>query len=199
MTTALHRERLDAVVSALLASGARHVVDLGCGDGEMLDRLRGHAQFSRLLGIDIDARALAVARARLALDLFNRDERLHVRHGSFESSDWAEPGIDAAVLLETIEHVDPSRLSRVENAVFGQLAPPLVIVTTPNREYNVVHGMAPGERRHSGHRFEWTRAQFRHWCDGVAERRDYEVDYRDIGPPSPGVGSSTQMAVFTRR
>jgi small RNA 2'-O-methyltransferase len=198
VTTVLHRARVDAVLEALLASGARQVADLGCGRGELLLRLREHPQFTRLLGVDIDAQALATARERLGLDLFRRDERLHVCLGSFEESDWAEGTFDAAVLLETIEHVDAGRLPRVERAVFRELRPALVIVTTPNREYNALHGMSAGERRHPGHRFEWTRAQFRAWGDGVTTRQGYAVHYRDIGPPDPAVGSSTQMACFRR-
>lgn len=197
MATILHRARLDAVVETLLASGARQVADLGCGRGDLLQRLRDHDQFIRLLGIDIDAQALAFARERLGLDLFSRDKRLHVCLGSFEDNDWAEGAIDAAVLLETIEHIDPGRLSRVERAVFGRLHPGIVVVTTPNREYNTLHGLSAGERRHPGHRFEWTRAQFRAWCDGVATRHGYGVCFRDIGPPNPAVGSSTQMACFS--
>lgn len=196
LTTLLHVERLDAVTDALLASGARRVVDLGCGGGQLLQRLRGYAQFERLLGIDIDAKLLTRARERLGVDLFRPDARLEVRRGSFEDHHWAERGIQAAVMLETIEHVPPSRLSRVENAIFGGLRPGFIVITTPNREFNPLHGLAPGERRHPGHYFEWTRAQFGNWCEGVAARHGYQVSMKGIGPPAPGCGSSSQMATF---
>lgn len=175
------------------------MADLGCGRGELLQRLRDHDQFIRLLGVDIDAQALAFAREQLGLDLFICDKRLHMCLGSFEDSDWAEGAIDAAVLLKTIEHIDPERLARVESAVFGRIHPKIVVVTTPNKEYNALHGLAVGERRHPGHRFEWTRAEFLTWCSGVAERQGYNVRFQDIGPRDPVVGSSTQMACFSRR
>ncbi|HEY5582010.1 MAG TPA: class I SAM-dependent methyltransferase, partial [Rhodoferax sp.] len=98
MTTPLHDERLDTVVSALLASGATRVLDLGCGPGELLLRLRSHAQFVRLLGIDIDERALADARFALGLDWLRPDPRLAVRLGSFEEVDRELVGFDAAVM-----------------------------------------------------------------------------------------------------
>lgn len=199
MPSALHLARIDAVVDALSVSGAQHVADLGCGQGELLLRLREHDQFTRLTGIDIDAQALADARDRLGLSLFKPDDRLHVRLGSFEEIDWAEHKIDAAVLLETIEHIAPGKLSRVENAVFGRLCPAWVIVTTPNQEYNVLHGLREGERRHPGHCFEWTRLQFETWCGGVAERRGYDVQFRQLGLADPVLGGSTQMACFRRR
>ena len=200
MATDLHRARLEVVTETLLASGVRQVADLGCGHGELLQRLRDQAQFERLLGVDIDPQALAIAREQLGLDLLSSDQRLQLCRGSFEDTLWANgTDIDAVVLLETIEHIDPGRLSRVERAVFGQIHPALILVTTPNKEYNPLHGMPSGERRHPGHRFEWTRAQFSAWCIGVAKRQGYSVAFRGIGDPDPGLGSSTQMACFCRQ
>ena len=196
MSTLLHVERLDAVVRALQISGARSVLDLGCGPGELLLRLRDHSQFVRLLGIDIDERALADARAAMGLDWLRPDSRLAVRLGSFEEVDAELTGFDAAVMLETIEHIAPGHLPRVERAVFAGMHPRLLLVTTPNQEYNVLHGMTAGRKRHSGHHFEWTRAQFQHWAGGVAQRHGYSVSFSNLGPPDPVRGSSTQMARF---
>lgn len=198
MPTALHRARLDAVVRELLASGARRVADLGCGKGELLQQLRIHDQFTRLIGIDIDAQALVRAREALGLDLLRPDERLLVCLGSFEEADWDAPTVDAAVMLETIEHIDPGRLPRVERSVFAHLQPEFVLITTPNKEYNPLHGMSARQRRHPGHRFEWTRAQFQDWCTAVAARARYRVRFEDIGPADAMRGSSTQMACFTK-
>ncbi|PKO58444.1 MAG: methyltransferase type 12 [Betaproteobacteria bacterium HGW-Betaproteobacteria-18] len=196
MATPLHIERLDAVVRALLDSGATSVLDLGCGPGELLLRLREHPQFVRLLGIDIDERALADARFALGIDWLRPDTRLSVCLGSFEEVDPELKGFDAAVMLETIEHIDPGHLPRVERAVFAGMHPRLVLVTTPNQEYNVLHGMVAGRKRHPGHHFEWTRAQFQQWASGVAQRHGYSVSFADLGPPDPVHGSSTQMARF---
>jgi len=196
VSTPLHIERLDAVVRALLDRGATSVLDLGCGPGELLLRLREHPQFVRLLGIDIDARALADARAALGLNWLRPDPRLSVRLGSFAEVDAELKGFDAAVMLETIEHIAPGHLPRVERAVFAGMHPRLVLVTTPNQEYNVLHGMAAGRKRHPGHHFEWTRAQFQQWAHGVARRHGYSVSFSDLGPLDPVRGSSTQMASF---
>ncbi len=197
MSTLLHVERLKKVVHTLLESGTTSVLDLGCGPGELLLRLREHAQFTRLLGIDIDGRALADARAALGLNWLQPDPRLAVRLGSFEEVDAELTGFDAAVMLETIEHIEPGRLPRVERAVFAGIHPSLLLVTTPNQEYNVLHGMATGRKRHAGHHFEWTRAQFQRWASGVAGRHGYSVSFSDLGPLDPVRGSSTQMASFS--
>ncbi|HEX5738616.1 MAG TPA: hypothetical protein VFY22_08905, partial [Hydrogenophaga sp.] len=124
------------------------------------------------------------------------DDRVHVCLGSFEVSDGELPRVDAAVMLETIEHVAAGHLSRVERTVFQALRPRLVLITTPNSEYNPVHGLPAGQRRHPDHCFEWTRHQFQNWCHGVAHRHRYVVRFVDIGSPHPHLGSSTQMACF---
>lgn len=196
MASALHMERLDAVVRYLLNSGAARVLDLGCGPGELLVRLVQHAQFTRIIGIDIDARVLDEARFALGLGFPHPADRVQVCYGSFEEADPELAGFDAAALVETIEHIDPGRLPRVERAVFGSMRPRTVLVTTPNQEFNVLHGMAPGKRRHPGHRFEWNRAKFRQWAQGVAQRNGYDVSFIDIGAHDSVRGSSTQMAHF---
>lgn len=198
MASELHQERLDTVVQALLDSGAKRVLDLGCGPGELLLRLARETQFTQIVGIDIDQVVLHEARELLGLGLPFPGDRIQVRHGSFATADAALAGFDAAALVETIEHLDPRLLGQMERAVFAGMRPGVVLVTTPNQEYNVVHGMAPGERRHPGHRFEWNRARFRQWAQGVAERNTYTVHFSDIGPVHPLHGSSTQMAHFNR-
>jgi len=196
MSSALHEQRLDTVARELLASGARSVLDLGCGPGKLLLRLVQQPQFERIIGIDIDEHALREARLTLGLGLPDQADRVQVRYGSFEAADRDYAGFDAAALVETIEHIDPRRLSRVESAVFGSMRPATIVVTTPNHEYNVLHGMTPGRLRHPGHRFEWNRAKFQQWAQGVADRNHYAVTFLDIGPPDPLRGSSTQMARF---
>lgn len=196
MSSALHEERLDAVVRELLECRATCVLDLGCGSGELLLKLAQHPQFVRIVGIDIDERALDDARLALGLGLPGMADRVQVRYGSFEEADREFYGFDAAALVETLEHIDPGRLSRVERAVFSDMRPNIVLVTTPNQEYNVLHGMAPGQTRHPGHRFEWNRARFRQWAQGVAARNNYETRFLDIGERDPLRGSSTQLARF---
>jgi hypothetical protein len=72
-------------------------------------------------------------------------------------------------------------------------------MTTPNSEYNVrFENLPAGTLRHKDHRFEWTRAEFEQWTNGVAGRFGYTVRLAPIGPNDPAVGSPTQMAVFKR-
>jgi 3' terminal RNA ribose 2'-O-methyltransferase Hen1 len=192
----LHETRLEAVTARLLGAGVRSVLDLGCGPGELLLRLASHPQFERIVGIDISAAALAEARQKLHVPAAGDDRRIEVSLASFTEPDAKLSGFDAGVMLETIEHIDPNRLSLVESAVFGCFRPKLVLVTTPNAEYNPIHGLGPNMFRHPDHRFEWDRPRFRRWCQGVARRNDYSVSFADIGEYDDDLGASTQMAVF---
>jgi hypothetical protein len=75
----------------------------------------------------------------------------------------------------------------------------LVVITTPNREYNAMWPSLPaGQFRHRDHRFEWTRAEFETWAKDVAETYGYAVQIEPIGQEAEGVGAPSQMGVFRR-
>jgi 3' terminal RNA ribose 2'-O-methyltransferase Hen1 len=196
----LRDQRLGAVEAVLKGSGARRVLDLGCGPGALLERLlRG--PYEHILGVDVSVRALEQAARRLKLDAMHDAERRRIAllHSPLTYRDKRLAGFDAAALVEVIEHLDPPRLSAAEQNVFGSARPATVVVTTPNAEYNVRWASLPAAQfRHPDHRFEWTRAQFATWAGGVADRHGYGVDYLPVGPDDPEVGAPTQMAVFRR-
>ncbi|HEY1068165.1 MAG TPA: 3' terminal RNA ribose 2'-O-methyltransferase Hen1 [Pirellulales bacterium] len=196
----LNEERHRAVVAALHASGARSVIDLGCGEGKLIRKLAAERGFERVVGLDVSSRTLEIAKRRLRMHRRSeRDaERVTLLHGSLTYRDERMKGFDAAAIVEVIEHFDPPRLSAFERVVFEFAQPRTVVLTTPNRDYNVMWESLPaGEFRHSDHRFEWTRAEFAEWASAVAQRRGYTVEISPIGPVDPQVGSPTQMAVFT--
>jgi 3' terminal RNA ribose 2'-O-methyltransferase Hen1 len=181
-------------------TGTRIVADLGCGEGALTGDLLNDGGFSRVIATDVSARALAQAARRLRLDRMPdaRRERLTMFQSSLTYRDARLTGLDAAVLMEVIEHVDPDRLGALERAVFGFAAPGTVIVTTPNREYNPEYGLADGRTRHRDHRFEWDRAEFTAWASRVGAAYGYGVRFTGVGPGSPAAGAPTQLAVFTR-
>jgi 3' terminal RNA ribose 2'-O-methyltransferase Hen1 len=196
----LAEQRRHAVLAVLRELGARRVLDLGCGGGALLRDLLDDPSFTHVLGVDVSAGALAAAHARLGLDrLPDRvRERISLRQSALTYTDPSLAGYDAAVLVEVVEHVEPDRLPALERAVFEVAAPGAVVVTTPNAEHNVLFETLPaGQPRHADHRFEWTRAEFARWADGVAARHGLRVRYLPVGPDDPVHGPPTQMAVFT--
>jgi 3' terminal RNA ribose 2'-O-methyltransferase Hen1 len=196
MTTWLHEQRLADACEAVRQCGARSVIDLGCGDGDLLLRLAVEPRIERIVGVDICADSLKRLRARLeALDGIKA--RVELVHGSMTENGAAFTGFDCAVLLETIEHIDPDRLSLLERAVFAGMRPATVVITTPNAEFNSLLGVPSHRFRHPGHRFEWDRPKFQRWARGVAGRHGYKVECRDSAGRHPTLGGASQMAVFT--
>ena len=127
-------------------------------------------------------------------------KKLKLMHGSLLYRDSRLADFDAAVLLEVIEHLEPTRLEVVEKVVFGHARPGIVIVTTPNQEYNRLWPSLPaGQFRHPDHHFEWKRAEFQNWAGRVAENFGYTVSFDSIGPEHAEAGAPTQMGVFTKR
>lgn len=196
----LAEQRRAAILAALTAAGASRVLDLGCGQGQLVQALLKDVRFTEIVGVDVSMRALTIASRRLKLDRMGERQaaRVTLRQGSLTYTDKQLKGYDAAVLSEVIEHLDLPRLPALEYAVFGVARPRTVLVTTPNVEYNVRWETLPaGHVRHGDHRFEWTRAEFRDWAGEVARRHGYAVEFVPVGPDDPEVGPPTQLAVFT--
>ncbi|MFJ1866227.1 3' terminal RNA ribose 2'-O-methyltransferase Hen1 [Streptomyces sp. NPDC088097] len=193
--------RREAIVAALRAAGATRVLDLGCGQGQLVQALLKDVAFTEVVGVDVSMRALATAARRLRIEHMGERQSARVRlfQGSLAYTDKRLVGYDAAVLSEVVEHLDLPRLPALEYAVFGSARPRTVLVTTPNVEYNVRWESLPaGHVRHRDHRFEWTREEFRAWSGRVAGRYGYTVAHVPVGEDDPEVGPPTQMAVFTR-
>lgn len=193
-------QRREAIVAQLKEARATKVLDLGCGGGALLRALIEVPEFTEIHGVDVSAHALQEAARKLRLDRMSdrQRERITLRQSSLTYADPQLHGYDAAVLMEVVEHIDPDRLPAFEHAVFHVARPRTVLVTTPNVEYNPLFETLPeGQFRHSDHRFEWTRAEFREWADGVAARRGYTVRHLPIGAEDAERGAPTQLAVFT--
>ncbi len=197
----LHQRRLEDVIQRLKGLGARRVLDLGCGEGLLLEKLLSEPQFTEIIGMDVAYRDLERAQNRLGFKYMPSEQRarIHLIHGSLMYDDPRLIGYDAAVLVEVIEHLDPHRLSACERAVFGVAKPRHIIITTPNSDYNVLYPTLPaGTFRHPDHRFEWTRAQFEAWGQSTAEKYGYRVQFAPIGDVSAEVGAPSQLAQFER-
>lgn len=201
LVLSLNDRRLDQVADLLEERRVSRVIDLGCGEGKLLRRLLKQSSIVEVVGVDVSTRALAMAADRLRIDEMPAKKRARLRlfQGSLFYRDARFRGFDAAVAVEVIEHLPLSRLPTFERVLFGDAAPPLVIITTPNVEYNVRYNLAVDSFRHSDHRFEWSRAEFAAWAGRTAEVFGYDVEFVAVGDVDDEVGPPTQMAVFTRR
>jgi 3' terminal RNA ribose 2'-O-methyltransferase Hen1 len=197
----LHQLRLKLVTQKLVESGARRVLDLGCGEGKLLRLLLKEKQFTDIVGMDVSYQDLVRARERLHYEHLapKQKERLNLFQGSLTYRDARLKGFDAAAVVEVIEHMELNRLTAFERALFGYAQPKTVVLTTPNQEYNALYeDLHEHHMRHDDHRFEWTRAEFEAWAMRVAETFGYVVEFFAVGEVDDVVGASSQMAVFVK-
>ena len=197
----LHTQRLQAVMAVMRDHHVTTLADLGCGEGRLLQLALAEPALKRILGMDVAATALARASVRLGLaDLAPADrERITLVHGSLIYRDPRLTGFDGAALVEVIEHLDQDRLEAMAEVVFGEARPRVVVITTPNREWNIHFAPHdPGRLRHGDHRFEWTRGEGQDWAASVAQRYGYQWQISGVGADDPQTGPPTQLFVFAR-
>src|SRR5205823_7271559 len=94
----LNERRQSAVVAALKSTGAKRVIDLGCGEGRLLKTLLEDRSFAEIVGMDVSHRALEVASDRLRLERLpaKLKERIKLIQGSLTYRDTRLAGFDAA-------------------------------------------------------------------------------------------------------
>jgi len=196
----LKSERIKAVITALINSGSRSVVDIGCGDGTLIKEMMIYEQFESIIGLDLSNKLLGKAHKRLGLDqLHSEQTRVKLIRGSLTKCEDLIVDFDAATAVEVIEHLTKSSLLLFEEAIFALAKIRTVIVTTPNYEYNVMFGhLLGGKYRNKNHRFEFTLNEFRTWALDLSKRTGYQVVFSNIGPVNEEIGAPTQMAIFQR-
>lgn len=198
----LNQTRLRAVMDEVLNSGAKSVIDMGCGEGNLTRLLIREKQLTKVAAFDVSFTALERCRSKLKVDRLH--ETLHNKLDLFQSSltyrDKRFEGFDCACVIEVIEHMDISRLTAFTRALFEFASPKTIILTTPNIEYNVNYEhMKENALRHSDHRFEWNREQFIDWANSVCEKYGYNVEIKEIGDSDDETGTPTQMGIFTKQ
>ncbi|WP_028510240.1 3' terminal RNA ribose 2'-O-methyltransferase Hen1 [Ruminococcus sp. NK3A76] len=199
--TPLNTLRMEAVKNAVHDSGAKSVIDLGCGECKLTSMLLTERQITKVTACDVSIGTLEKASQRMHLDRMSpylRD-KLTLMQASLTYRDERFSGYDCACIIEVIEHIEPMRLPALERSVFGFANPRTVIVTTPNIEYNANYEyMKENTLRHTDHRFEWTRAEFREWTEHVCKEYGYTCEISGIGDIDEALGTPTQMGVFTK-
>jgi 3' terminal RNA ribose 2'-O-methyltransferase Hen1 len=196
----LNQQRLGTVVAALKSVNAKRVIDIGCGEGNLLSVLLKDKSFEQIAGVDVSYNVLERAKDKLKIDRLPemQRKRINLFQGSLTYRDKRFSGYDAATVIEVIEHLDENRLAAFEKVLFKFARPQTAIVSTPNKEYNMHYSnLFEGDMRHRDHRFEWRRREFEMWAAKVAENYGYNVRFVQIGDVDNEFGSPTQMGVFS--
>uniref|UniRef100_A0A1I8PVA2 Small RNA 2'-O-methyltransferase n=1 Tax=Stomoxys calcitrans TaxID=35570 RepID=A0A1I8PVA2_STOCA len=187
----------------------KKVVDFGCAEVRLLQLIRRIPFVEHILEVDIDEQLLKTYQQRavpLISDHLQKREnplRVEILAGSVIDAVEQLYDVDVVIALELIEHLHAEVLEKVPENIFGFIQPKLAIFSTPNCEFNVLFdGLLENGFRHHDHKFEWTRDEFKSWCNNICEKYpNYSVSFMGVGkPPSDKrrLGYSTQMAIFAR-
>ncbi|CAH1801211.1 unnamed protein product [Owenia fusiformis] len=200
----VYKQRYSRVAAILDSENVKSVIDFGCAECKFIQHLK-QCNIEVVSGVDIDKSLLE--RSKYSLKplitdyIIRRKDPLVMRtyQGSVIDYDARCIGYEAITMIEIIEHLESDVLNKVPQNVFGTLHPRIVIVTTPNSDFNVLFPDLEGFR-HWDHKFEWSRDEFRNWCEEIIAIYPYMVRYEGIGSGPEGtdhLGSCSQMAIFT--
>uniref|UniRef100_A0A0G4HJX6 Small RNA 2'-O-methyltransferase n=1 Tax=Chromera velia CCMP2878 TaxID=1169474 RepID=A0A0G4HJX6_9ALVE len=193
-STPLADQRLAFVISHI--APGRLFVDVGCGEGCIIDSVKNSDDFEVCVGIDVEA--YDTWRGFL-FHPFPRKKNLSLRLFAQEMETPSESMVDADLLscMEMIEHCDD--VDSTIRALLEFYQPKKMLLSTPNVEFNPILGVEGF--RHLDHRFEWTRKEFQDLCKPAAVRHGYSVSFDGVGGPDekqPERGHATQIAIFVR-
>ncbi|KAK6739669.1 hypothetical protein RB195_008269 [Necator americanus] len=189
---------------------------LGCG-ALSLERFLmldfGSMGVERVVSVDISAQELAKGLKFLNI-VENQNENIicntnalpvlfEVYRGDILEYDERLAGTSCVCSTEVIEHISQEDATRYVRSVLLTIQPQLFILSTPNHDYNEAFGMPSTQFRHSDHKFEFTRQQFKYWLHTIladfGADYDYSVEYVGNVPRFTHLGGATQFAVIRRK
>lgn len=147
---------LDRVERAAVSFDARSVLDVGCGEGVVTERLAQRLAPAHVLGVDADdARLTEEWRARTA-------SNLSFQTGSAYDLPFAEGSFDLVCALEVLEHLERPRDALAE---MTRIASKALLLSVPNEPgWRISHVFAGRNVRSlgnsPGHINHWSRRSF---------------------------------------
>lgn len=184
------------------------VTDFGCASFSFFCQHLLACEFLSTVNlVDIDRKIIEIALPVISLERYRETVSygrntltVNIFEGSVAKKDDRILGSDVVVAIELIEHLFPDELEQFPSTVFGFIQPKLVIITTPNYDFNILFENG-NSFRHYDHKFEFTKRQFADWVYNITQKYDYNVELYGIGEPpinSENVGYCSQMAVFQK-
>ncbi|XP_027251337.1 small RNA 2'-O-methyltransferase isoform X4 [Cricetulus griseus] len=180
----LYKQRYQFVRDLVDRHEPKKVADLGCGDTKLLKLLKIYPCIQLLVGVDINEEKLHSNGHHLSPYLGEfvkpRDLDLTVTlyHGSVVERDSRLLGFDLITCIELIEHLNSDDLARFPEVVFGYLSPSMIVISTPNAEFNPLFPTVT--LRDADHKFEWSRMEFQTWASRVADSYNYCVEFTGV-------------------
>ena len=199
----LNKMRLNKVKDIILKNNVHSVLDLGCGEGNLISILLEESSIQKITGVDISSNALSKIKEHIYLYKYKKEEqdKLNIIVGSCLYKDDRFNDYDCICAIEMIEHLEPYKLKDFVKVVFKYAKPNLVIITTPNKDYNKLYEyLNEDQLRHKDHRFEFTREEFNNWCNNITNQyKNYKVTIEEVEKnKDEKLGSPTQLAIFKK-
>lgn len=210
----LYRQRYMFVLDLIERDPSLYsLLDIGCGTGQLLTigKYRNpHIQLVAAIDIlryELDEACFRLKPLPVEYMIHRRETPLHtyILHGDATKICDCFYHFDVVTLIEVIEHLYIKDLENLVEHVFAYIRPRLVIVTTPNADFNVLFSQMPcGQFRHADHKFEFTRYQFSLWAQQIAVNYNYLVEFSGVGEAPlneqhRNIGTCTQIAIFYRQ
>ncbi len=196
----LDKQRLNYVYEKLIESGMKSIIDMGCGEGKLLKLLITNKQFEKIAGTDVSFNNLLKAKERLNFEEMSQKfkERIELFQSSLTYKDKRFSNYESCAIVEVIEHIDVERLESFEKSIFECSKFKYIILTTPNADYNINYkSLNKQNLRHSDHRFEWTKDEFKSWIDKICEKYKYNAKISGVGEFDEQSGHPTQVVEFS--
>ena len=172
-------------------SHKRRIVDMGAGEGKLSAKLAYIPGVESILAVEPSGQSRLRAMERFA-KLEGRSGLAAMPEsviGSLFYFDEQMQHQDVIILCEVIEHIEAYRLNGIVDMIMNEYQPEVLLVTTPNKEYNQVYAMEQESLRHHDHRFEWTRAELAAQCEMWTKQAEYTFEIRGIGSMQKALGS----------
>ncbi|XP_019872399.2 uncharacterized protein LOC109600661 isoform X3 [Aethina tumida] len=202
-----YAEVFDILIAKEWRKSLKKMVDFGCSEFGFFIFVKRVLNLQELLLVDIDEEVMKENLYRLKpltaeyIKTRNQPFTVKVFEGRVQDPDCQLKETNVVTAIELIEHLYPDALDAFPYNVFEYIKPKLVVVTTPNADFNVLFKNF-NKFRHYDHKFEWTREQFQDWATNIVLRfPNYTVSFSGIAPGPPGTeiyGCCSQMALFVK-
>ena len=130
---------IELVAATVAEGGAMRILDLGCGDGRLVNELSGRFQDRHFVGVDYSRRAIALA------ELYRENANAEFIAGTPESTGLPRASYDLVSLIEVLEHIPINEAEDFVRRAFEMVRPGGALLVT------VPHANKPVQRKHFQH------------------------------------------------
>ncbi|KAG5677186.1 hypothetical protein PVAND_006967 [Polypedilum vanderplanki] len=209
-----YQAAINCITHKMFKKQIKRIVEFGCSEMKFFVFMKNglNDRNASINLVDIDENVLLnnmdIIQPLLSDHIKRREYKLEVNvwKGNLAKPNPNFINIDCVIALELIEHVYPDVLEEMPYHIFGMISPKIVILSTPNYEFNQLFNFEEGRIfRHDDHKFEWNREQFKDWCNNICQRfPNYIVQIEGVGlPPNENqldiYGCCSQLAIFINK